>query len=281
MQLKVLQQSFRNSLKEIYPTSEIDTFFFWLLEERLQMTKTDFFVKSEVSLSQDDLAYFENALHQLQEEKPIQYILRKAEFFGMEFQVNGHTLIPRPETEELVRWIIEEHADKKESELGIFEIGSGSGCIPISLATFFTNASIRSIDVSEAAIQTAQKNAQLNQVNVEFLLKDVLQLEKIEWKVDILVSNPPYVKKNEKHMMKKNVLAYEPHTALFVEDDDALIFYRKIFQLAKQHQIAFTYLEINEFLAKETLELAEEFQPTSALLKKDMFGKQRMLKVCF
>jgi len=275
------KNKFRTELKEIYSTSEIDSFFFWLLEEKLNFSKKDYFLKTDIILEEAELSYFNDALNQLKEEKPIQYILGKAEFFDLHFELNQHTLIPRPETEELVRWIIDEQKHKKEVEISILDIGSGSGCIPISLASYFTKSTVMSMDISADALKVATKNALSNKVSVNFLREDFLQREALDFHVDILVSNPPYVKENEKHLMQKNVLSYEPSLALFVEDKDPLIFYKHLFRLAKQHSISVTYVEINEFLHQEMEALALEFTPKSFELKKDMFGKYRMMKICF
>lgn len=281
MNLQDLRSEFKTVLASIYTTTEIDSFFFWLLEEKLTWQKKDFFLKADQELSDIEITFFLEALRQLKNEKPIQYILGKAEFFGLTFEVNSHTLIPRPETEELVRWIIEDFKHLKQNNLSIFEVGSGSGCIPISLATYFTNATLKSIDVSEDALVMAKKNALTNGVKVNFIQQDFLSLKQFDEQIDILVSNPPYVKMNEKQLMKKNVLSYEPALALFVEDDDPLVFYKQLFHLAKQHSIPTTYVEINEFLANEMQQLAEKFSPKSVELKTDIFGKYRMMKLCF
>lgn len=281
MNLQALKNKYRVELATLYPISEIDTFFFWLLEEKLNFSKKDYFLRTDCFLEEAQIYYFEEALDQLREEKPIQYILGKSEFFGLTFEVNSYTLIPRPETEELVRWIIDDFQHKKQSELNMFEVGSGSGCIPISLATFFTKAKIKSIDISEEALCIARKNALTNNVNINFERQDFLALQKLDIQPDILISNPPYIKENEKHLMKKNVLSYEPPLALFVADDDPLIFYKQLFYLAKQYSIPNTYVEINEFLAEETQQLAEKYNPKLIELRSDIFGKSRMMKLCF
>ena len=191
--------------------------------------------------------------------------------------MNEHTLIPRPETEELVHAIINENPI---SGLNILDIGTGSGCIPISLAKNLKKANVASADISLEAITKAKENAQLNEVKVEFYHRDILKWQDFEWEnFDIIVSNPPYVTESEKEKMDDNVLDHEPHTALFVTDHDPLIFYRTIANLAGKHlkQKGKLYFEINESLGKEMIDLLEENNFTNIRLQKDMSGKDRMI----
>ena len=202
----------------------------------------------------------------------------------MPITVNKQVLIPRPETEELVSWIIE---DIDKNEATILDIGTGSGCIAISLAKKLNNAVVSAIDISTRAIEVAKKNTLINNVNIEFSRVDVLNFEadldlhhKWESKFDIIVSNPPYVRMQEKKLMKLNVIDHEPDIALFVEDDDPLLFYRKISQLSKQYlrHNGTLYLEINEYLGLEMEKMLNKAGFKHVLLKKDMFGKNRMIK---
>jgi release factor glutamine methyltransferase len=196
--------------------------------------------------------------------------------------VNENTLIPRPETEELIEWIVEESKNLKiqqPNNLNILDIGTGSGCIPISLKKELPNAEVFTIDVSEKALEMARKNAVDNEVEVNFMLKNILETDSLVEKYDVIVSNPPYVRNLEKQEIKKNVLAYEPHLALFVEDSDALLFYRKIAQLALTSLTpnGKLFFEINQYLGKETVALLENLGFKNIELRKDFVGNDRMI----
>ena len=219
-------------------------------------------------------------LESLKKEIPIQYLLGKTSFYGLDFELNSTVLIPRPETEELVEWIIKNHS-KKHGQLKILDIGTGSGCIAISLAKNLPEASVFAIDVSEMALATAKKNATVNEVNVTFIQKNILETEDLEQQFDIIVSNPPYVRNLEKKEIKKNVLDHEPHLALFVEDNDALIFYRKIAALAQKNLSpnGQLYFEINQYLGVEMKDLLEKMNFKNIELRKDIYGNDRMIMV--
>ena len=281
MILKEYRSYFTEALTALYPQTEIDTFFFLLMEEYLNFERVDIVLKSHFKIPSETLILFKNALEKLKEEKPIQYILGKTAFYGFPFLVDKNTLIPRPETEELVAWIIQE-ADKTKP-LQILDIGTGTGCIPISLAKELPNASLFAIDVSKEALKRAQQNAVLNKVTVHFVEKDILKTEKLPQQFDIIVSNPPYVRELEKVDIKNNVLENEPHLALFVADDDPLIFYSKIADLAKNHltKKGLLYFEINQYLAKETVKMLRQKGFRNIDLKKDLFGNDRMIKCTF
>ena len=235
-------------------------------------------------LTPEEQSSFYQAVDRLRNHEPIQYILGETEFFGMPIIVNKQVLIPRPETEELVSWIIDD-VDKKETT--ILDIGTGSGCIAISLAKKLNNAVVSAIDISNKAIEVAKKNALINNVNVEYSSVDVLNFEdklvlqdKWKSKFDIIVSNPPYVRMQEKKLMQLNVIDHEPDIALFVEDDDPLLFYRRISELSRQYlkHNGTLYLEINEYLGVEMEKMLNEAGFKHVELKKDMFGKNRMIK---
>ena len=204
----------------------------------------------------------------------------------MDFEVNKNVLIPRPETEELVEWIIERRklsfgsAQDDSGKIKILDIGTGSGCIAISLAKNIPNASVFAIDVSEKALVTAQKNAQSNEENINFIHKNILETDDLDAQFDIIVSNPPYVRELEKVEIKKNVLDNEPHLALFVEDNDALVFYRKITELAQKNLApnGQLFFEINQYLGKEMVELLEKMNFKSVELRKDIYGNDRMIR---
>ncbi len=199
----------------------------------------------------------------------------------MRFEVNENTLIPRPETEELVEWIIENQKSKDQSQkLEILDIGTGTGCIPISLKANLPQANVSAIDVSEQALEMAKINAVSNNVEVNFIQANILEVEDLNQHFDVIVSNPPYVRNLEKQEIKKNVLDYEPHLALFVEDTDALLFYRKIAQLALKNLSpnGLLFFEINQYLGNETVDLLENIGFKNIELKKDIYGNDRMIK---
>lgn len=215
---------------------------------------------------------------QLNEHKPIQYIIGHTEFYGLNFEVNENVLIPRPETEELVDWVIKDHKDSKS--LKILDIGTGSGCIPISLKFNLPSADVHTIDISTDAIAVAKKNANKNKVDINFIQQDVLAMSSISDDFDIVISNPPYVLESEKVEMRRNVLDYEPSLALFVSNTDPLIFYRKIIQLVETYSNKPTnlYFEINESYADELIKLLNIQNWQHIELRKDIRGKDRMLK---
>ena len=230
----------------------------------------------DLEFSEQELMIWNTILEKLKLEIPIQYIIGTTSFFGLDFNVNENVLIPRPETEELVDLIIKNCNSKTPK---IIDIGTGSGCIAISLAKNIPLATVYAIDVSEKALEIAKVNATLNNVNVNFILANILDVDNLNEQFDVIVSNPPYVRNLEKHEIKKNVLEYEPHLALFVNDNDALIFYKKIAELAKINlsQNGQLFFEINQYLGKETKELLENLDFKKVILKKDIYGNDRMI----
>lgn len=280
MLLKSYKSTFLQELSPLYDEKEIESFFYIVLESFHNKKRIDLALNPEMEMDAVQLLRWESVLSDLKKEKPIQYILGETEFYGLPFLVNENTLIPRPETEELVEWILESTKYEEQStKLNVLDIGTGSGCIAISLAKNLPNAQVSAIDVSEKALATAHKNAEINKVDVNFILKNILETEALDEKYDIIVSNPPYVRNLEKQEIKPNVLEYEPHLALFVEDNDALLFYRKIAELAKKNlsENGKLYFEINQYLGKETVELLEEMGFKNIVLKKDIYGNDRMI----
>jgi release factor glutamine methyltransferase len=280
MLLKTYKSTFLQELSPLYDEKEIESFFYIALESFHNKKRIDLALNPEMEMDALQLLRWESVLADLKKEKPIQYILGETEFYGLPFLVNENILIPRPETEELVEWILESTKYEEQSEkLKILDIGTGSGCIAISLAKNLPNAQVSAIDVSEKALDTAHKNAEINKVDVIFFLKNILETEVLDEKYDIIVSNPPYVRNLEKEEIKPNVLQYEPHLALFVVDNDALLFYRKIAELAKKNlsENGKLYFEINQYLGKETIELLEEMGFKNIDLKKDIYGNDRMI----
>ncbi|MCK6607743.1 MAG: peptide chain release factor N(5)-glutamine methyltransferase [Flavobacterium sp.] len=280
MVIKALKTHFFNSLKNIHDEQEIESFFFILTEYLHNLKRVDVALNPNFELSEDDVKKWNAILSELQQEKPIQYITGEAWFYGLQFEVNENTLIPRPETEELVEWILNSPITKHPSPINILDIGTGTGCIPISLKANLPEVNVSAIDVSEKALEVAKRNAVSNKVEINFIQTNILEVEDLNQYFDIIVSNPPYVRNLEKEEIKKNVLDYEPHLALFVEDTDALLFYRKIAQLALKNLTpnGLLFFEINQYLGKETVELLENMGFKNIELKKDIYGNDRMVK---
>lgn len=278
MRIKDFRHKFITGLTPVYDAIEAESFFYMLSEEYLSMKRIDFAMNPEKELSAPELAVMEHAFGKLKIQVPIQYIIGKAHFYGLEFEVNPSVLIPRPETEELVDWIMRDQEFAPAPK--ILDIGTGSGCIPISLAVHLKTAGVSAIDVSGKALETAKRNAQLNSAKVDFVLRDILKTEDLGEKYNVIVSNPPYVRHLEKYEMKRNVLEHEPHLALFVEDGDPLVFYRKIADLALEslYPDGKLYFEINQYLGEETLELLRNKGFLDIELRKDLYGNDRMVK---
>lgn len=277
MKLREYRTYFIEKLTPLYDSMEAESFFAITLEELKGWRRSDLAMNPDAELSSEEIEKWNAVVTQLETQKPIQYIFGKAHFYGLEFEVNENTLIPRPETEELVEWIIGDSQYK--GQINLLDIGTGSGCIAVSLAKNLTDASVSAIDVSEGALSTAKRNAEHNDAKVNFILQDILAAETLPQTYDVIVSNPPYVRNLEKEEIKENVLQYEPHLALFVDDNDALIFYRKIALLAKSQLSANgrLYFEINQYLGPETVQMLEDFGFTNFVLKKDIYGNDRMV----
>jgi len=275
-------------LSVMYEFTEVDSFYYILIDYKLNLSKMDFLMNPNTIVLEVDVPFFESAIEKLKKEQPIQYIVGETEFYGLPFKVTESTLIPRPETEELIDWIIKDQLEFINDQLLILDIGTGSGCIPISLAKNLPKAKVSAVDISEEALKIAKENADSNKVEVRFIHGDILRHAELDLvshkdKYDIIVSNPPYVRNLEKQEIKKNVLAHEPHLALFVEDDDALIFYRKITEFALEHlkKDGMLYFEINQYLGKQTVELIRDLGFSTVELRKDMSGNDRMIKARF
>ena len=290
MKLKDLKHKFHEHLDAIYGKEEVQTFFFMLTEYYNAIKRIDLALNTDLTIEDDFVLKYESALEALKNHEPIQYIIGQTEFYGLPFYVNENTLIPRPETEELVELILSNTYANSQLEIiegnnqfNILDIGTGTGCIAISLAKQLLNANVSAIDVSAKALEMANENAQLNQVDIDFIENDILKICNYELdsvtKFDIIVSNPPYVRQLEKQQMQDNVLNHEPHLALFVEDENPLIFYRAITQFATKNlkPNGELYFEINEYLGKEMMALLEEFGFKNIQLKQDLFGKDRMI----
>jgi release factor glutamine methyltransferase len=285
MILKEFKLFFNEALSAIYPKTEIDSFFFILMEEKLKLQRIDTVLKPDFLITKKNLIDLKTIVKRLQKEEPIQYIIGSTEFYGLPFLVDKNTLIPRTETEELVSWVLDEIkvlTNNKITELSILDIGTGTGCIPISLAKNLTSLNISAIDISPEALIIAKQNAILNKVTIEFIELDILNAESLPQEYDVIISNPPYVRELEKVEIKNNVLENEPHLALFVADENPLIFYNKIADLAKQQlsKNGMLFFEINQYLGKETVNMLVKKGFKNIQLKKDLFGNDRMIKAC-
>ena len=283
MTLLELRSKFLHDLKEFYPNTEILSFYFLLIEHHLGLKRIDISLSPEKKLTAKEDDVFLSALQRLKKEIPIQYILGETAFYGLTFKVDRNVLIPRPETEELVDWIIKDSS--KSQGLRILDIGTGSGCIAISLAKHLPNAEIYALDISKKALQVAEQNAKLNKVSIHFIEQDILNTNVIlkganNLPFDIIVSNPPYVRESEKVTIKKNVLAFEPHSALFVYDTNPILFYEAIGNFSKKYlkKDGKLFFEINQYLSNEITQFLEKNGFTPIEPRKDLFGNDRMIK---
>ncbi len=281
--LKDVISFIRNELQDKYMEQELNNFVYLLCEKYLDYTnKADVFLNRENTLSESLLLKFHFATKELKKNRPIQYIIGKTQFLDIELVVNNNVLIPRPETEEIVQWLIENHEADKNEELNILDIGTGSGCIAISLKKVFENAQVLAIDISEKALEVARNNAQKNNVDIKFIKFDILENNlNVEFpQFEIIISNPPYVTISEKQQMSPNVVDYEPALSLFVEDELPLIFYEKIVVFSKEFlkSDGNLYFEINKNFDNQLVGLLEGFGFKDIILKKDINGKERMIK---
>lgn len=282
--IKDYKTKFVAELLSFYDEMEAESFFHLILENQRNLRRIDLAMNIDLHFSVDETLIWDSILERLKLEIPIQYILGTTHFYGSEFNVNENVLIPRPETEELVDWITSSAVNMpKFKNLKILDIGTGCGCIAISLAKNITDAEVFAIDISDKALATAKENADLNTVTVNFIQRNILEVTDLEQQFDIIVSNPPYVRNLEKAEIKPNVLANEPHLALFVADDDALLFYRKIAELATKNLSVEgkLFFEINQYLGKETVELLENRNFKNIELRKDIYGNDRMIACNF
>ncbi len=269
----------RKELEGLFPESEVESFIRIIFSSLKNYSQTDLILKKDEVLSEIKKDAIKKIVTRLKNQEPIQYILGETEFYGLTFKVNPSVLIPRPETEELVDWILK--SELPESPV-IFDVGTGSGCIPISLKKNLPNAQVLACDISKESLKIANKNAKINRVEVEFILQDFLNLQAPEGfpKLDILISNPPYVRDSEKKLMEKNVLDFEPETALFVPDDDPLRFYKALVEFGNDRlrKGGLMFWEINEAFGKECVLLLKENGYSNVELRKDLNGKYRMVK---
>lgn len=263
-------------LSESFDAREADNLFKFALEDYF---KKRYFDVKDYSLNDDEIEELNYIYEKISNHYPIQYIFNKADFYGLEFYVDEHVLIPRPETEELVHWILN---DNNDDLLSLLDIGTGSGCIPISIIKNKPNWKITAIDISENALKVAQQNAIKNDVGIEFIVDDIIKNthDSRLTTYDLIVSNPPYIPIKEIEFMSVSTLQHEPHLALFVENENQLIFYDKIAEFAKHNLVekGKLYFELNEFNANKVKELLEQKGFQNIIIKKDFAGKDRMLR---
>ncbi len=282
--IKDVFTAFKQTLESIYDPNEIEALTLMSIAEITNLSKAYIKAFPEKELTVQQCEMLNDTLSRLQTSEPIQYILGKTEFYGLQFKVNASVLIPRPETEELVEWAIAEVKSQK-SKVKILDIGTGSGCIAISLKKNLPNADVSAIDISPEALKTARENAELNKVEIDFIHTDILShhLQPATHNpqlYSLIISNPPYVTLDDKTQMHTNVTDFEPHTALFVPEDDPLIFYKAIADFAIKNLASdgLLFLEINENLGNETVDLLNDKGFKNIELRKDMSGRDRMIK---
>ncbi|MEE1944288.1 peptide chain release factor N(5)-glutamine methyltransferase [Pedobacter sp. KR3-3] len=283
MKLKELAIKFNSELSALYDVAESQALFLMALEQLLQIKYNAYLLKKEETLAANDLAKFEDLLTELITGKPIQYIFGEAHFFGLSFKVNPEVLIPRPETEELVDWIIKT-VNSPQLAVGnkrLLDIGTGSGCIAIALKKHLPQFEVEGLDIATPSLDIAKENAELNKVEVGFWQQDILQTQAVKSQEPyaIIVSNPPYITQTEKESMHQNVLANEPHRALFVSNEKPLVFYEAIanFAVLNLTEGGLLFFEINEHLGQETVDLLKHKGFNHIELRKDMQGKDRMI----
>jgi release factor glutamine methyltransferase len=268
----------RDALSGIYPPSEALSLAKMLLVEVFDFSTLELYGGKDKEISGKRRDVLDEMIRRLKKNEPIQYIIGVESFCGLTFEVNPSVLIPRPETQELVGWIAGDCEGKEAC--CILDIGTGSGCIPVSLAHRLPKAEVESWDISEDALQVARRNAERNGVEVLFRQKDVLKASPDEARYDVIVSNPPYIAEKEKVDMEANVLDWEPSIALFVPDEDPLLFYRKIAQLgcSMLKEGGALYFEINRAYGQETIQMLEAMGYKEIELRKDSWGNDRMMK---
>lgn len=273
-----LQQYALQELKDTYNEHEIKYLCSHLFCKMLHCTNIEIHLKKHELLDERFVDNFVEVVAELKKNRPVQYVLGETEFLGIDFQLNGETLIPRPETEELVMWVAESGLKAGER---VLDVGTGSGCIAVALGKMVPGLELHGVDVSPEALRQAGENARSNGVEVNFLERDILHHEKWDWSgFDVIVSNPPYVRVSEKALMHERVLEHEPHRALFVADEDPLVFYRVIAEFGRLHLKpgGLLFFEINEAFGREMVALLEEMGYREVELRKDIHEKDRMVK---
>jgi release factor glutamine methyltransferase len=281
--VQAVKAYFKERLQNQFSESELKAMMKVAICERLKLSSADYLLSDSNLLSESDLLYFRSIVKRLQHNEPFQYIVGQTEFFGLEIKCDVRALIPRPETEELVEWVLED----VKPDIALIDFCTGSGCIALAVKNQLPKATVYGTDVSKEALELSEENARNLKLEVNFIqhdaLSDQLPSQLTEQSIDIIVSNPPYIPERDKQEMQANVLDYEPHMALFVENENALIFYSAIAthaaKLLKQNGLLF--FEIHERLALETKETIEALGFKDVIIRKDLQGKDRMIKARF
>jgi release factor glutamine methyltransferase len=276
MRYNQLHKFIKTVLSSYYQQNEISGLTRILLEDILFIEPQNIYIYPNQLLLESQELLMQQVLERLKNYEPIQYIAGFTWFAGMKFNVNRSVLIPRPETEELVEWMKTEHLSIKD----ILDIGTGSGCIAITLKSYFADACVDALDISDAAIKIASANAEMNKMNVDFYTKDILALPDMPRQYEVIVSNPPYVMYSEKKLMQQNVLQFEPETALYVTDENPLLFYEQILLFCRKSlkPEGFLYFEINEQKADAMKKILIDYGFRNVVIKKDIHGKDRMIR---
>lgn len=277
--ISAIQQAFVDKLKNIYPEEEAKAIFYILLEDLFQISKMGYLHQKDNNLGYDESRKISEALEALLEGRPVQYITGTAHFYGSTFLVDENVLIPRPETEELVSLIIKENPEADGAQL--IDIGTGSGCIAISLKKHLPKCKVDALEISDKALRMAKKNASQHKTDINLICADIFEWEYIfnDKQYDIVVSNPPYVRECEKSQMHDNVLRYEPAQALFVDDSSPLVYYNTIIDFSLSHLApsGVLYFEINQYLGQEMLKVLENKGFKNCQIHKDLNGADRMI----
>jgi len=285
--MKTIFQFIEEQLRDFYSADEIKSFSYIMLESVCRIDKLSILRHKDKQLSLNEHLRIQEMIEELKKYRPIQYILGETEFYGLTFKVDENVLIPRPETEELVEQIIKETPlpgplHKRGRKYRVLDIGTGSGCIAVTLAKYLSGAEMFALDISEKALEVARQNAKQNQVDVHFFQYDILKDEAFPFSsatFDCIVSNPPYVSRKEKAAMAKNVLNYEPHQALFVPDENPLLFYERIADFAHKHlkKNGSLYFETNSLYGHAAAKMLESKNFRSVKLLKDISGNDRII----
>lgn len=276
-----IAESFQEALSGLYPSSEVKQLYLLAVEHVAGNKRNEYYPIKNQKAKPEQIIAMQEILVELQIGRPIQHVLGYAHFYGNIFKVTEDTLIPRPETEELVHLVKKDYKDQQA--INCIDIGTGTGCIPISLALHMPQHNYWAVDISTGALQVAKHNALKYEVDVQFLQLDILEWDLVfqtDQKFDVIISNPPYITTAEKNDMHQNVLAFEPHTALFVEDSAPLLFYDYIADFAKVHLASngYLYFEINQYLGQETVELLSKKGFKYVELYKDINGADRIIR---
>jgi release factor glutamine methyltransferase len=284
MTIKSEQEALRDALTTLYDEREASNIADWVVEHITGRKKSERLIRQNKTFTPEEHSRLNRYAAELLAGKPVQYVLGEAWFMGMKFYVNESVLIPRPETEELVEWVVESQKTKTKNQNYLLDIGTGSGCIPVSIKKKLPHASVTGVDINPDTLEVAKRNAAALEADIDFVLLDFL--DDSGWHLlpvfDTIISNPPYIRQSERSDMAIHVVDHEPSIALFVPDEDALLFYRKIALFAREHLVkdGMIFLEINEKLGAETVDLYKS-HGFAAELRKDLQGKDRMLRIGF